>query len=181
MISTWECMTVTSMRHEVGFLRAFGSMRMRNIVWPEGIIATSIGGPSAWLLLVHTELEARTQIASDLLGVLAPLLGVVLATAALLVASASNEYVRLLHQSSTGIVGFWHPFVFGIGVQIVALLSVIGYRSFAPIVPVWFESVWFVWISLLVPYVLTDILAIARNCVMHAKVRADLISRSSDE
>jgi len=172
---------VTSMRHEVGFLRAFGAMRIRDIVWPEGVIATCIGGPSAWLLLVHTSLAARTQLASDFLGILAPLLGVVLAAAALLVASASNEYVRLLHKSSTGIIGFWYPFIFGIGIQIIALLSAIGYRSFASIVPVWLESVWFVWISLLIPYVLTDILAIARNCVMHAKVRADLISRSADE
>ena len=163
------------LRRSVGLLRALRHTRIRALVWPEGVVAAVLGFGGSELLVRYGDLELRRSIAADALVVLAPLLGVVLAALTIVIAVSSDDYVRLLSKAEDGVKAFYRPFIVAIGLEISAILLVIGYRASAELLISPAESWVFRLSCFLVVFAIVDVLAVGRNVVMHALTRARLL------
>lgn len=162
-------------RREVGFLTALGKSSISSLLWPEGLSAILLGIGGATLLVEHSNLETRLSVAADALVVLAPLLGVVLAALSIVIAVSSDEYVRLLSKTTTGVVGFYRPFIIAIGVEAWTILLVLTYRAAAGEIGSGAEAWMFRIVGFLVVFSILDILAVGRTVLMHATTRARML------
>lgn len=162
-------------RREVGFLTALGKSSVSSLLWPEGLGAAVLGLGGASLLVEYADLETRLSVAADALVVLAPLLGVVLAALTLVIAVSSDDYVRLLSKTSSGVVGFYRPFIIAIGFEVWTILLVLTYRASAGEIAAGAEAWMFRLVGFLVVFCVLDILAVGRTVLMHATTRARVI------
>lgn len=162
-------------RREVGFVTALGKSSVSSLIWPEGVGAAVVGLGGASLLITYADLDTRLRVAGDALVVLAPLLGVVLAALTLVIAVSTDQYVRLLSKTASGLIGFYRPFIIAIGVQVWTILIVIAYRAIAGEASEEAEGWVFRLVGFLVVFSLLDILAVGRNVLMHATTRARMI------
>lgn len=160
-----------SLRRSVGFVAALGNTKIKNILWPEGTLAILFGLSSSSIAVAYIDIRLRIEAASDALRVLSSLLGMVLAGLMLVITIANDDYMRLLSRSSVGVVGFYRPFILAIGIQILTILSLIGYRAVARDVGN-MEAWLFRMVTILFVFSLLDIVALARTLLMHAVTRA---------
>lgn len=160
-------------REKVGFWRSLRKLTGEDIFGPEllGAFFIGIGGGTA--LLSQTEAPRRVQIAADFLYIVAPLLGVVFAAFALVIALFSDDYLRALNQNRDGVAAFLRPFLVTIGLQVGAALIAVGYRSAADLIPSRVEvGTWLVLCFLFV-FALLDVVALGRAVMLHGITRAE--------
>ena len=169
---------MAELRRQVGFVPALVKVGARSLLWPEGFWALVVGGAGGVVLTRCSTLKVRLDVAADGLVVLAPLLGVVLAALTLVIVISSDEYTRFLGKASEGILGFYRPFIIAIGLEIWTILTIIGYRAVAQELPSIWERLVFCAMCILIVFTLLDILAIARNVLMHALTRSKLNIRT---
>ena len=169
---------MTSPRHEAAFLTALGHLKIRDILWPEGTLALVVGVGGTLALHHFVSLSVRISTVGDSLAMIGTLLGVVFAAFALLIALFSDAYVNLLQKAEGGIKSFLRPFIVAVGLQVTTLIVAIAYRAVAQRVPRTTEFILFVVWGFLFIYVLTDIVALTRNVMMHGLTRAAQISQT---
>lgn len=170
------------LRGELGFWPALGSMKLGELIAsPEVIWALLLGAGGSTGLLFFTTLDERTSVAGDFLLLLGPLVGVVLAGLALVIALMTDSYLRLLSDGRDGVLGFVRPFVIAIGVQIGALLGAVIYRIVAAHLPHRVEQVAFVILCYLFVAAVLEVVALTRNLFGHAVLRAAQVSTEDAE
>ena len=162
-------------RRQVGFLPSLSKLTIGSLLWPEGVGGLVFGGGGAIALIQVSSLKARLEVAADALVVLAPLLGVVLAGLTLVIAVSSDDYLRLLARTKKDPLAFYRPFIIAIGVEIWTMLLIIGYRAVAEDMPNTWENWGFGIVCFFIVFALLDILAIARNVLMHTLIRSKAI------
>ena len=176
-------------RPEISFWRSVRGLPGTDLLgWVTGW-SLLIGIPGGVALLASTEAGRRVSIAGDFLVLTAPLLGVVFAAFALVIALFSDDYLVLLEESEEGTTGFLRPFLVAIGLQVGALLTVLTYRAgSAALVSagVWgsrIEVGLFLVMVTLVAMALLDVLALAQNVMLHglARARSARIRRLEDD
>lgn len=159
------------MKHEVGFWRSLRRLSGEDIFGPEllGAVIIGIGGGVA--LLANTSVSDRLNIAADFLIVIGPLLGVVFAAFALVIALFSDSYLRLLNESAGGVEGFLRPFIVAIGVQVGAVLAAVAYRAAGDWLPSKVEVGAFLVLCFLFVFALLDVVALGRGVLAHGITR----------
>lgn len=166
---------MSDLRREVGFLKAVKMTGLRSFMLPEGLIALLMAGLATGLMCSLAAVSDRMDLALSALRIVAPLLGVVLAALTFVISFASDDYLRNLKSKSGGVLAFYRPFVFALGIEIIALILIIVYRALATHVIVGVECLVFAVMCFFVAYSVFNVLAVARNVVMHALLRAELL------
>lgn len=162
-------------RREVGFWTAVRKTTIGQLLTFEIAGGALIGVAASWWLVTSTTRADRIRFVGDYLTLTPALLGVVFAALAMVVALMSEDYLRLLRESSgDGVVGFLRPFIFVIGLQVGALLSAVGFRAFAPLMPESAASWAFGVVTVLFVVSTLEVVALARSVVMHGMGRARL-------
>ena len=167
---------MSSIRREAGFLRAVKATGIRSFMLPEGVLAFLLAGLGAGLLCTQASVSDRLEVAANSLRIIAPLLGVVLAALTFVISFASDDYLRRLKSTESGVIAFYRPFVFAIGIEIVTLILIVVYKTMANKMLEGAECTIFGIMCFFVAYSMLNVLAVARNVVMHALLRADLLS-----
>lgn len=165
-------------KKEVSFWRSVQSLPGSDILGWVTISAVVVGVGGGTLLLANTQVPDRVAIAGDFIALIAPLLGVVFAAFALVIALFSDEYLELLEDTGEGVVAFLRPFLVAIGLQVGTLLLTFIYRSGAAALAV--ADTWgskaevglFLAMTALVVMALLDVLALAKNVMLHGLLRA---------
>jgi MFS family permease len=96
------------------------------------------------------------------------LLGIVFAAFALVIALMSDEDLRWLDDTESGVLGFLNPFMVSVGLQVGALIGSVLYRSIADHLPHTVEKWLFGAISVLFFTAALDVVALARS-VLNAR------------
>jgi len=147
-------------------------MQLSDLVAPEVIFGVLIGVGLA-VLLGHVGTRAdRVSVAGDYLTIAGALLGIVFAGFALVIALMSDEYLRWLDDTSSGVVGFLSPFIVSVGLQVATLLGAILYRSTVGHLPHGADKWFFGVVSVLFFTAALDVVALARSVLMHGVARA---------
>ncbi len=162
-------------RRKIGFWRSLRKLSGEDIFGPEflGSLLIGVGGGTA--LLSYTVTSDRVSIAVDFLYVVAPLLGVVFAAFALVIALFSDDYIRALSQNRDGVIAFLRPFLVTIGVQVGTILIAVAYRASATIIPSKVEVGAWLLLGFLFVFALLDVVALSRAVILHGLTRADEI------
>jgi hypothetical protein len=160
----------------VGFWRAlagFGTARLVDILWPEGLPAILLGGGGAFLAVRATAVSTRASLAFTGALLAGALIAVSFASLAILVALPSSRYMRALAETTAGGMRvFLDPFLLAIGLQTGTVLLAFGYSLFAGHVARPIEHARFYVLGFLFVYILLDIGALARALVRHGVLRA---------
>jgi hypothetical protein len=98
-------------RREFGFWRSLGRIRLSDLMTPEVVSGVLIGAGLAAALGNVATRSARTAVAGDYLLIAGDLLGIVFAGFALVIALLSDEYLRWLEETDSGVTGFLSPFL----------------------------------------------------------------------
>lgn len=166
-------MTQDDLDRPVGVWRAVGDFRLKDMLWPEGVLALLIGGGGAALILGAASLSSRTDIMGDVLALAGAFLAVVFTALAIVVSLPSNSYLRMLGETPNGgMRRFLDPFLVAVGTQVALILLCIAYRLVATDVPSAVEHGAFGFIAFLFVFGLLDIAALARQLVRHGILRA---------
>jgi hypothetical protein len=170
------------LRRELGFWPALGSLKLGELITsPEVVWAFILGVGGSIGLLFFTKVPERQSMAGDFLLLLGPLVGVVLAGLALIIALMTDSYLRLLSEASDGVLGFVRPFIIAIGIQIGALLGAVIYRIVASHLPHRVEQIAFVVLCFLFVAAVLEVVALTRNLFGHAVLRAAQASTEEAE
>jgi hypothetical protein len=161
-----------SLRSEFGFWHALGQMRLSDLRSPEIIVGIVLGGGGGVLLVLHSHLATRQAVAGDYVQLSAALVGVVFAGFALVIGLLSDDYLRWLEATGSGVIGFLRPFMVSTGMQVGAVLAAVIYRGAAAEVPHRVEHWAFPIASALFVTALLDVVALARLVLMHGVARA---------
>lgn len=157
---------------KVGFWRSLRNLTGEDIFGPELLGALLIGVGGGTFLLAHTRTMGRVEIAADFLYIIAPLMGVVFAAFALVIALFSDDYIRALNANRDGVAAFLRPFLVTIGLQVGTALLCVAYRAAAEVVPSKAEvGAWLVLCFLFV-FALLDVVALGRAVMLHGITRA---------
>lgn len=159
------------LRLEVGFWGSVGRLKLKDLFSFEYLSSLVLGVGIAVLLSLFSTPAEREAVAGDYLVIAAALVGVVFAGMALVVALMSDAYMRLLAESDSGVTGFLSPFMLALGLQVSSVLLSVGYRAFAGLLPVLAEQIFFGVISVLFIASALEIVVLARNVFMHARLR----------
>lgn len=160
------------LRRELGFWRSLGRMQVSDLWTPEVVSGVVIGVGLAAALDNVTNRPARWAVAGDYLPIAGALLGIVFAGFALVIALLSDDYLRWLEESDSGVLGFLSPFMVSVGLQVAALVGAVLYRALADQLPRTAEQWAFGFISILFFTAALDIVALARSVLMHGVARA---------
>jgi hypothetical protein len=170
---------------KIGVWRAvarLGDYKLKEAVWPEAVLAVVIGGGGAALAVRGTDLKDRLDVMGDVLPLAGAFLAVVFAALAIVVSLPATSYLRMLQQTPEGgMRRFLDPFLVAVGVQVLLLLLVLGYRLFADSVSWLIEHGAFYFIGFLFVFGLLDIVNLARQLVRHGILRAVDASIEDDE
>lgn len=157
----------------VGIWRALGDFKLKDALWPEGLLALIIGAGGSALVVGATTLDERVSTAGTLLVLAAGFFGVVFAALAIVVSLPSTSYLRMLQQMPEGgMRRFLDPFLVAVGTQVAIVLLSIAFRLVARDVTTWMEHVAFGVLGFLFVFGLLDIAALARQLVRHGIYRA---------
>lgn len=162
-------------RRLVGFwasLRHVGWRGLWTWEFAGGAVVAILGGGS---LLPVTNAASRHDIAGDYLSLTSALLGVVFAALALVAALMTDSYLAMLAQTSGGVLAFLRPFMVVIGVQVGAVLGVVGYRAFGERLVNEAEIAWFVGVTILFTVSTLEVVALTRSVLLHGVARAKLV------
>ena len=111
------------LRREFGFWGSLGRMQLSDLATPEVIFGVLIGvGLAAALDNVSTQ-SARVAVAGDYLPIAGALLGIVFAGFALVIALMSDDYIRWLEETDSGVTGFLSPFMVSVGLLVATLIG----------------------------------------------------------
>jgi hypothetical protein len=164
---------MAKLRRRFGFWGALGRMRLADLKAPEIVFGFLIGvGLALFLNQVDTQ-AARVGVAGDYLVISGALLGIVFAGFALVIALLSDQYLRWLEQTDSGVLGFLSPFMVSVGLQVGALLGAILYRALVAHVPREVREWAFGVVSVLFFVAVLDVVALARSVLMHGMARAE--------
>lgn len=166
---------MSSLRREVGFLKAVRETGLKSFMVPEGVLALLIACIATIWLCAEASVYDRLDVADASLRIIAPLLGVVLAALTFVISFASDDYLRHLKSSSSGVIAFYRPFIFAIGIEILTLILIVVYSAMAAKILAVLEYSIFGLMCFFVTYSILNVLAVARNVVMHALLRARLL------
>lgn len=167
-------------RRDVSFLRSVGRTPIGTLLWPEGTVALVLGGGGGTALLAALSVEERTTVVGDGLTILSVLLGVVFTAFALLIALLSDNYVRLLQKVDGGIIVFLRPFMIAVGCQVTAIVVSMAYRATAGDLDSRIEVGLFLAWAVLFTFVISDVVALTRNVMLHGLTRAELAEIPDD-
>jgi hypothetical protein len=165
-----------STRRRVGFWAAVGRLRFKVLVSPEIGGGTVLGVAGSLYMIRKANLADRADLVDSYTALVAALLGIVFAALALVVALFSNEYLDYLDEDGDGegVIEFLSPFIFAIGLQVAVLLGSVAYGPAAPALPKTAEHWVFGAITTLFVVAALDLVALARNVIMHGVARARL-------
>jgi hypothetical protein len=169
------------LRRQVGFWGTVGNLRIGQLVFaPEFAPALLLGvGGGIWLLATTSQAD-RVQVAEDYLIVLGPFIGLVLAGLTLVITLMSDKYLRLLSTGS-GVIAFLRPFILAIGIQVGTLIGGVAYRAASDELPLRAEQVFFVALSFAFVFGVLEVVAITRNLLAHAVLRAEQVATEDAE
>lgn len=160
-----------SLRRQFGFWRSLGRMQLRDLLAPEVAFGVVIGVALS-VLLAHVDgLTARVAVVGDYLPIAGALLGIVFAGFALVIALFSDDYLRWLENTDSGVVGFLSPFMVSVGLQVGTLIASVLYRATADHLPHTAEKWFFGVVSVLFFTAALDVVALARSVLMHGVAR----------
>jgi hypothetical protein len=163
---------MAKLRREFGFWGSLGRMRLSDLATPEVVAGVLIGAGLAAALDNVATRSARLAVAGDYLPIAGALLGIVFAGFALVIALMSDDYIRWLEETDSGVTGFLSPFMVSVGLQVAALVGSVIYRATADQLPRTAELWFFGIISVLFFTAALDIVALARSVLMHGVARA---------
>lgn len=158
----------------VGFWHALGKLSFAELK-VEGSAALILGIGAALALLSTTDAPDRVEVAGDHLVIAAPLLGIVFAAAALVIALFNDEYWRVLNANPDGVAGFLRPFMLAIGAQVGTVLLAVAYRAGAEHLDSRVEVGAFVVLSVLFVFATLDVVALGRTILRHGHTRAKAV------
>jgi hypothetical protein len=161
------------MEQKFGFWRSLRQLSGEDILSPELLLALLIGIGGGVGLLTQTAASDRHGLASDFLIVIGPLLGVVFAAFALVIALLSDSYLVALSENKDGVAAFFRPFLVAIGIQVWALLLTIIYRAGMAYLPSKVEVGLFLVVCFFFVFALLDVIALARNVFAHGVTRGE--------
>lgn len=160
------------LRREFGFWGSLGRMRLSDLATTEVGAGALIGvGLAVALDNVATQ-PARIAVAGDYLPIAGALLGIVFAGFALVIALMSDEYIRWLEDTDSGVTGFLSPFMVSVGFLVATLIGTVVYRAIAIQLPRTAEMWFFGIVSVLFFTATLDIVALARSVMFHGVARA---------
>lgn len=175
---------MSDLRKEHGFLAAVGALRFREVFSsPEFFLGVPLGLLLAAGQTVWGTVELRVSTTSAFVSIVTALIGIIFAAFAMMVAFLSPKYLSFLDQSEEGVKKFFRPFMVAIGMQCILLFFSVFHLSLAykldhvtELILFWITSVTFSWNVL-------EIIALARNVMMQATVRAkhDNLFENRDE
>lgn len=160
------------LRREFGFWRSLGRMRLSDLWTPEIVSGVVIGIGLAVALDNVATRSARLGVAGDYLPIAGALLGIVFAGFALVIALMSDDYLRELEETDSGVLGFLSPFIVSVGLQVATLIGAVLYRAIVGQLPRTTEEWFFGVISVLFFTATLDVVALARSVLMHGVARA---------
>jgi hypothetical protein len=166
-------------RRRFGFWHTIWEYKKEHKVWQlvqwEGVSALVIGTCGSIALTHWTKVSDRVSVSGDFLMIVSALLGVVLASFALIVAFLSESYIIQLQKRPKGVKVFFAPFMVNIGVDVGLIIGTVAYRAVASHLPHLIEHTFFVLIATMFVYAALNITALARAVMAHAVTRAELI------
>lgn len=164
------------MTPKVGVWRAVGRLgdfKVRELVWPEAVLALVVGLGGAVLVTRSTSLSTRLDVMGDILALSGALLAVVFTALALVVSIPSVDYIRKMAETpGGGMMRFLDPFLIAVGTQAAIIVLAFGYRLAAETVSYAIEHAAFYVAGFLVVFGLLDVVALARSLVRHGLNRA---------
>ena len=161
------------LRKRFGFWGVLGRMRLADLWSPEVVFGLLIGVGLA-LLLNHVDTRsALGGVAGDYLVISGALLGIVFAGFALVIGLLSDQYLRWLEETDSGVLGFLSPFMLSVGLQVGALIGSILFRALDAHLPREAREWAFGVISVLFFVAVLDVVALARSVLMHGVARAE--------
>jgi len=163
---------VGELRRNFGFWNSVGRMQFRDLLAPEILLGLVFGVAGSWALIHFGDLDKRFAVAGDYLQLAAALVGVVFAGFALVITLMSDEYLRWLETSNSGVEGFLRPFLISTGLQVGAVVGAVFYRAAAKLLPAVAENLVFVAISVLFVVAAFDVVSLARSVLMHGVAKA---------
>jgi uncharacterized protein YacL len=162
-------------RRKFGFWHILLEQNKWRLVKWEGVWALVIGVGGGIEVTRWTTTAARVSISGDFLTIVSALLGVVLASFALVVAFLSESYTLQLQKNPKGVRAFFAPFVINVGVDVGLIIGTVAYRAIASNLPHLAEKILFVILASLFIYAILNIMALTRAVMAHAVTRAELI------
>jgi uncharacterized protein YacL len=162
-------------RRKFGFWHILREQNKWRLVKWEGVWALVIGVGGGIEVTRWTTTTARVSISGDFLTIVSALIGVVLASFALVVAFLSESYTLQLQKNPKGVRAFFAPFVINVGVDVGLIIGTVAYRAIASNLPHLVEKILFVILAILFIYAILNIMALTRAVMAHAVTRAELI------
>jgi uncharacterized protein YacL len=162
-------------RRKFGFWHILLEQNKWRLVKWEGVWALVIGVGGGIEVTRWTTTAARVSISGDFLTIVSALLGVVLASFALVVAFLSESYTLQLQKNPKGVRAFFAPFVINVGVDVGLIIGTVAYRAIASNLTHLVEKILFVILASLFIYAILNIMALTRAVMAHAVTRAELI------
>lgn len=168
-----ETRKANDLRKEHGFLAAVGALKLSDVFKsPEFFLGVPLGLALAAAQTFWGTTELRVSTTGAFISVITSLIGIIFAAFAMMVAFLSPRYLSFLDQSDEGVKKFFRPFMIAIGMQCLLLFLSVFHFSLGKsldhvteLVLFWVTSVTFSWNVL-------EIVALARNVMMQASVRA---------
>jgi hypothetical protein len=161
------------LKPRLGFWYSLRRLNGEDIFSIELLAALLIGVGGGMALLTQSKVVDRVDIAGDFFVVIGPLLGVVFAAFALVIALMSDSYLLALNENRDGVAAFLRPFIVAVGVQVGALLFTIAYRASARFLPSKVEVGLFLVLCFLFVFSLLDVVALARAVLAHGITRGE--------
>lgn len=175
-------MTNDDLSRPVGIWRALGDFKLKDALWPEGLLAVGVGAGGSALAIGATTLPERMSAVGTMLALGGGFFGVVFAALAIVVSLPSTSYLKMLGQTPDGgMRRFLDPFLVAVGTQVALVLLCVAYRIVGTHVESRIEHVTFGLISFLFVFGLFDIAALARQLVRHGVLRAADAALEPDE
>jgi hypothetical protein len=169
---------------KVGIWRAvlgLGDLRVKQLLWPEGLPALILGGGGAFLVVRATSLSTRIGATDNLVVLAGALLAISFTALAIVVSLPSSHYLRAMAQGQGGIQAFLDPFLIAVGTQLALIFLGFGYQMFAAHVARPVEHACFYALGFLLVFGLLDVGALARSLVRHGILRSRVAVDELDE
>lgn len=164
---------------EVGVWRAVGDLKLRQVLWPEGLPSIALGVGGAVLAIQATATATRVSAVTSLIVLAGALLAICFTALAILVSLPSARYLRAMAEGDGGARVFLDPFLIAVGTQLAIIVVGLAYQLFAEHVARPVEHIAFCLLAWLFVFGLLDVAALARSLVKHGILRS-LAAASED-
>lgn len=161
-------------RRDIGFLPNLLGYKLKDLFYPEGLVACIVGGAGSVYVHHVTSCSERTMIVADTISVIGIFLGATLVIFALFI-MFSDKYWYTIIDSGVHMSVFMRPFIVAMGIQASTLLLSVTYRSVGTHVSGALEHIMFVIWAFLFVYVVADLVAMGRNLFAHGLTREKML------